>query len=88
MSDKYFTVKNRPFAETEKAMTNFCHNLFLSNAVNQCADQLAKAEEAYNKALLIDDEKLIKQKKLEIQAYQSSLTLTAYMFDEIDEVST
>ena len=88
MSDKHFTIKNSLFAETERAMTNFCHNLFLSNAVNQCADQLVKAEEAYNDALLRDDEEMIEQKKLEMQAYQSSLTLTAYMFSEVDEVST
>ena len=88
MSSKYFTIKNSLFAETEQAMTDFCHNLFLSNAVNQCADQLVKAEEAYNEALLRNDEVLIEQKKLEMQAYQSSLTLTAYMFNEVDEVST
>lgn len=88
MSDKYFTVKNSLFAETEEAMINFCHNLFLSTAVSQCADQLIKAEEEYNDALLKEDEDLIEQKKLEIQIYQSSLTLTAYMFDEVDEVST
>ena len=88
MSDKYFTIKDSLFDKTEKAMVNFCHNLFLSNAVNQCADQLVKAEEEYNRALLKDDEKLIEQKKLEMQAYQSSLTLTAYMLNEVDEVST
>ena len=98
MSDKYFTIKDSLFDKTEKAMVNFCHNLFLSNAVNQCADQLVKAEEEYNRALLKDDEKFtkiraayqtyIEQKKLEIQAYQSSLTLTAYMLNEVDEVST
>lgn len=88
MSSKHFTIKNSLFAETEKAMTDFCHNLFLSNAVNQCADQLVKAEKAYNEALLRNDEDLIEQKKLEMQAYQSSLTLTACMFSEVDEVST
>tara|TARA_R110002020_G_scaffold249693_1_gene463644 strand:- start:466 stop:732 length:267 start_codon:yes stop_codon:yes gene_type:complete len=88
VSDKYFTIKDSLFDKTEKAMVNFCHNLFLSNAVNQCADQLVKAEEEYNRALLKDDEKLIEQKKLEMQAYQSSLTLTAYMLNEVDEVST
>jgi len=88
VSSKYFTIKNSLFAETEKAMTDFCYNLFLSDAVNQCADQLVKAEEAYNDALLRDDEDLIEQKKLEMQAYQSSLALTAYMFNEVGEVST
>ena len=69
-------------------MINFCHNLFLSNEVSQCADQLINAEEEYNDALLKEDADLIEQKKLEIQIYQSSLTLTAYMFDEVYEVST
>ena len=47
-----------------------------------------KVEEEYNEALLMDDEELIQEKKLQLQAYQSSLTLTAYMFEEVDEVST
>ena len=34
------------------------------------------------------DLSLIKEKELQIQSYQSSLLLTAYMLDENDEIST
>ena len=66
---------------------NFCHNLFLSNAVNQCVLQLAKIEEEYNQAVLNFDDELAERKMLELQTYQSSLTLTAHMFYESDEIS-
>ena len=56
--------------------------------MKECAVQLLKVEKEYEAALLRDDREMIEQKKLEMQAYQSSLTLTAYMFDEVDEIST
>lgn len=77
-----------PFAETRKNIDNFCHNLFLSHAMSECALQMAIAEQEYEDAVLKKDEDLMEQKKLEIQVYLSSLTLTAYMFDEVDEIST
>lgn len=77
-----------PFAQTRKNIDEFCHNLFLSSAMNECAIQLIKTEQEYKEAALRDDEALMEQKKLEMQAYQSSLRLTAYMFDEVDEIST
>ena len=67
---------------------NFCHNLFLSHAINICIGQMKKVEEEYEDALLRDDIELIEQKKLEIQTYQASLQLTAYMLNEVDEIST
>jgi len=88
MSGKYYTIKGSLFEETRQNTTNFCHNLFLSNAMKECAVQLLKVEKEYEAALLRDDLEMIEQKKLEMQAYQSSLTLTAYMFDEVDEIST
>tara|TARA_Y100001973_G_C4911342_1_gene191990 strand:- start:190 stop:399 length:210 start_codon:yes stop_codon:yes gene_type:complete len=69
-------------------MDDFCQNLYLTYAMNECAMQLNKIQEEYNEALLCDDEVLAEQKRLQLQAYQSSLTLTAYMFDEVDEIST
>jgi hypothetical protein len=83
-----FKIDCGPFAQTREDVNNFCHNLYLSYAMSECALQLKKVEEEYNEALLMDDEELIQEKKLQLQAYQSSLTLTAYMFEEVDEVST
>ena len=76
-----------PFAIAREQANNFCHNLFLSNAMNQCVLQMAKIEKEYHLAVLKADDELAKRKRLELQAFQSSLTLTAHMFDEIDEVS-
>jgi hypothetical protein len=83
-----FKVSLGPFAKTRKNVDGFCHNLILSNAMNECAHQLIKIEKEYHEAVLKDDELLMQQKKLEMQAYQSSLHLTAYMYDEVDEIST
>ena len=82
MSIDRFKVSLGPFAKTRKNVDGFCHNLILSNAMNECAHQLIKIEKEYH------DELLMQQKKLEMQAYQSSLHLTAYMYDEVDEIST
>ena len=85
---KFQTVTVGPFAQARRDMDAFCHNLYLTYAMNECAMQMAKVEEEYLEAVLRDDTEVIEQKKLQLQAYQSSLTLTAYMFDEMDEVST
>ena len=82
------TIDCGPFAQTRENVDNFCHNLYLSYAMAECALQLKKVEEEYNEALLKDDKELIQEKKIQLQAYQSSLTLTAHMFDEVDEIST
>lgn len=87
MSGRY-KIDCGPFAKTRKDVDNFCHNLYLSYAMRECAIQMKKVEEEYNEALLKDDKELIQEKKIQLQAYQSSLTLTAYMFDEVDEIST
>ena len=81
-----FDVQSSPFAEAKKDAANFCHNLFLSNAVYECVLRMSKIEEEYQKALLNEDEDLIKQKELELATYQSSLTLTALMLDSADEI--
>jgi hypothetical protein len=85
---KFHEVTVGPFAQARKDMDNFCNNLYLTYAMNECALQVAKLEKEYLAAVLRDDLEAIKQKKLELQNYQSSLTLTAYMLDEVDEVST
>ena len=77
-----------PFAKTRKDIDDFCHNLYLSHVMTECALRMVKLEEEYNEAVIKDDTELMQQKKLEMQTYQSSLTITAYMFDEVDEVST
>tara|TARA_Y100001970_G_C13445126_1_gene467639 strand:- start:227 stop:487 length:261 start_codon:yes stop_codon:yes gene_type:complete len=77
-----------PFAQARADMDEFCHNLYLTYAMNECALQLTKLEEEYQEAIIKDNEILAEKKRLELQVFQSSLMLTAYMFDEVDEVST
>jgi hypothetical protein len=77
-----------PFAMARKNVDNFCHNLFLSSAISKCTEQLQKAEKEYTEAKAQCNESLMEQKKTEIQVFQSSLQLTAYMFDALDGVTT
>lgn len=70
-----------PFAATRRDVDEFCHNLILSYAMNQCIEQLMILEKQYEEALLRDDIEEIEQKKLELQVYQSSLNLTAYVLE-------
>ena len=77
-----------PFATTRKNIDNFCHNLFLANAINECTEHLRKAEKEYFEAQAHNDEELMQQKRTEIQVFQSSLQLAAHMFDIIDDVVT
>ena len=72
-----------PFAKAEKDADEFAHNLFLSHTLN-----LLKIQKKYDEALLRGDPELIEGARLELQVYQSSMTLTACMFEEIDEIST
>jgi len=83
-----FAIDCGPFAKARQNTDAFCHNLFLSHAMTQCVQQMLKVEQEYEAAAQRDDGDAMEQKKLEIKAYQSSLTLTAFMFDEVDEIST
>ena len=56
--------------------------------MHQCAISLEKIQKEYDDALLRDDAELIEQKKLELQTYQSSMMLTAYMLEETNNIST
>ena len=85
-----FTAKKNisPFEQARIDADNFCHNLFLSYTINECAIKLQQIEQEYEAAILRDDKKMIGQKKLEIQTYKSSITITALILDEVDEIST
>jgi hypothetical protein len=83
-----YQIKIGPMAQARIDADDFCHNLYLTYAMHQCAINLEKIQKEYEAALLQDDSKLIKQKQLELQTYQSSLLLTAYMFEETDNIST
>ena len=76
-----------PFAVAEERAYGFCHNLFMSNTINKCALQMAKIEEEYNHAVSKRDDELAERKRIELLTYQSSLTLTAHIFCETDEIS-
>ena len=81
-------VECGPFAKTKKDVDAFCHNLVLSYAISSCVDQLIKVQKEYEDAVLIGDQGLIEQKRLEMQVYQSSIQLTACVLDENEDIST
>jgi hypothetical protein len=76
------------FAKTRKDVDEFCHNLVFSYAMEQCIEQMIKVEKEYDEAALRDDKELMNIKKIEMQTFKSSLQLTAYMFDDTDDIST
>ena len=88
MSPGPYAVTGSLFHRTEMAMVSFCHNLFISNAIGQCADSLKEAEKEYDIAVLSGDEEQMQEKKLKLQSYQSSLIFAAYMLDDEDGIST
>jgi len=77
-----------PFAQSENNAAAFCHNLFLAHAIAECAQRLHKAQTEYEDAVLRKDDVVVQQKREELEIYRSSLQLTAYMFDEVDKIST
>ncbi len=77
-----------PFQAAAERANNFCHNLYISSAIYECAIKLEKIQEEYDEALLSEDSVRIETAKIQLQSYQSSLVLTAHIFDEIDEITT
>ncbi len=75
-----------PFDRTRKNMDEFCHNLFISHAISECVEKLIEAEKQYDIAIANNDEILAKQKRVVLQTYQSSLQLTAHIYEEVDEI--
>jgi|1_EtaG_2_1085319.scaffolds.fasta_scaffold04136_7 hypothetical protein len=88
MTSHKSSTSTGPFAKAKKDANEFAHNLFLSHTLNQCATNLLKIQKKYDEALLRGDPELIEGARLELQVYQSSITLTACMFEEIDDIST
>lgn len=85
------SIKNKPlgiFEATQENAFKFINNLLLANTFNQCVELWKEAENEYREALLLGDEETIKVKQAQMQTYQSSLVLTAHIFDEVDEIST
>lgn len=75
-----------PFDRTRKNVDEFCHNLFISHAISECVEKLIEVEKQYEKAIADNDEMLAKQKRVLLQTYQSSLQLTAHIYEEVDEI--
>ena len=88
MTPSFFQIRIGPLAQARADADEFCHNLYLTYAMHQCAISLEKLQKEYDDALLRDDAELIEQKKLELQTYQSSMMLTAYMLEETNNIST
>ena len=83
-----FSIDCGPFAKARKDANHFCHNLFLSRTIEECVEHMIKLETEREEAERSGNLRLIKEKELQIQTYQSSLLLTAYILDENDEIST
>jgi hypothetical protein len=88
MTAPFYQIKIGPLAQARADADDFYHNLYLTYAMYECAISLEKIQKEYEEALLLGDIELIEQKKLELQTYQSSMMLTAHMFEEIDNIST
>ena len=71
-----------PFGEAKKNTLAFCHNLYIAQAIGECALKLSDLQYEYEQAVKSgaiesDLEKIL----VEIQACQSSLVLAAYLFE-------
>ena len=73
-----------PFAKTRVDTDKFCHNIIFAHAMNECIAQLTALQEEHQEALILDDEDLIEQKRLEMKAIESSIVFTAYVSDAED----
>ena len=87
MSASNFKVNIGPFAESEKAAEIFGSNLIYMNAISECVEQMQKIEKEHEQALLVDDSELAATKMVQLKSIQSSLTLSAHIFADVDEVS-
>tara|TARA_R100001163_G_scaffold48901_1_gene36749 strand:+ start:485 stop:751 length:267 start_codon:yes stop_codon:yes gene_type:complete len=88
MMQSLFSASCGPFEQARKNVDGFCHNLFLSYTIYDCVEKLYEIEKEYQTALLNENHKLAEQKKLQIQAFDGSLQLTAHIFDEVDEIQS
>ena len=75
-----------PFDKSRKDVNAFCHNLFISYAIDECAQKLIEVEKQYTEAVAQKDEALAEEKRIQLQVYKSSLQLTAHMFEEVDDI--
>ena len=87
MTFSFHENKVGPFAEAKSTADNFCHNLFLTYTLNECALRLIELQEEYEEAVASEDSKLVEQKLYELQTYESSMVLTACIFEESDNIS-
>mgnify|MGYP003120830683 CR=1 FL=1 len=88
MSQSYYNIKGSLFDTAQKSANNFGHNLFMTNAIQQCIAQLEKAQQEYESAISLENKNLAVQKEIEIQTYQSSLVLTAHVLYETEDIET
>jgi len=87
MTTSKFTVSFGPFAEAEESATGFGSGLIFSNAMYECITQMMQVEQDYQKAVESSDDDLAQSKMLQLKTLQQSLTLSAHIFAEVDEVS-
>ena len=73
-----------PFGEAEENIEEFASNVFLSLMILETTEKIKKLNSDYETAVRENDELLISQSKLELEACYASLRLAAYVFDEYD----
>ena len=75
-----------PFDKARKDVDAFCHNLMISYAISECVGKLIETEKEYAIAIAEKNDTLANQKRIVLQTYQSSLQLTAHIYEEVDEI--
>lgn len=83
-----FEIDIGPFAKAKKDADDFGHNLVICLAIEECAKNIIKTQAEYEQAVIDLDDDLAARKLIELQSYQSSIALTAYMLEEHEQIST
>lgn len=85
--NSFYGLSHGPFAESLKRAQGFGNNLVYSSMISDAITKMGRARIELNDALERDDERLIELKKLEIEAWKSSLNLTCLLLDDNDQDS-
>ena len=81
MQGMLITMKDDLFSITEKRAVEFGENIWFSHLMMQTIDDMVKYEIKYKEAIEANDDKTIRQAKLQLEATLSSLKLAAQFYD-------
>jgi acetylglutamate kinase len=77
-------MKDDLFSTTEQRAIEFAENIWFSQLLTETVENLIKYETDHAAALKLNDEKLIKQTRLQLDATISSLQLAAHFNETPD----